>query len=480
MKTMKISFINPPYAYVRGIKEKVSSILPPINLAYIAAVLEKDHEVQIIDIEALAMNLEDLKRMISQYQPDVVGITVTTSTLKISLEIARIAKAASPDCKVVVGGPHPTVVPEVVKHKEVDIAVIGEGEYTILELTKAIEEGADLKNVKGIVFERNSSMVITPPRALIENLDELPFPARHLLSVDRYRPSIHRDFRRPFTTMMTSRGCPFNCTYCTAHRIHGRKLRLRSPENVVAEIEEVIKDFGVKEVQFWDDNLTVDKERIEQICNLIVQKGIDIAWTCSTRVNLVDKELLKRMRDAGCKMIFYGVESGCQEILNVLKRNMSLHQIRKAFKWTEETGIYTTGSFMLGSPGETRETIGRTIQFAKELNPDFATFFITAPYPGSELYQYALNENLIEETDWLDYETFRGEPWGVPVLKLKGLTREDLQESKRRAIKSFYFRPAYVMKRISKPHFIRYVYRMHHILGAFFSMIAQRRGRSPT
>jgi len=333
---------------------------------------------------------------------------------------------------------------------EVDIVVREEGEQTMLELVKVLERSSSngLKRVLGITYREGSNIRSNPPRPPILNMDTLPFPAFHLLPMGKYR--LHPPFGRqtPAMPIITSRGCPFRCIFCSK-AVFGKKYRSNSPAYIVDEIRFLKEKFGVKEIKFYDDVFTLDRKRVVAICTQLKEWGIDIPWSCETRVNLVDDELLRVMKDAGCYMIEYGVESGNQEILNYLKKGITLEKTIEAFKLTHEAGIETVAYFMLGSPQETSKTIQETIEFAKKIDPDFVQFSITTPYPGTELYSLAVEEGYVPEK-WEEYTYANLKSAGNPGFGTKTLSREELAEWNKKAYMSFYLRWSYVWKRLRK------------------------------
>jgi radical SAM superfamily enzyme YgiQ (UPF0313 family) len=278
----------------------------------------------------------------------------------------------------------------------------------------------------------------------IENLDSLPIPSRELIDMKKYSAHLKTQ-NTPATTIMTSRGCPFQCIYCSKP-ITGSKLRSVSPENVIKEIEHLINNYGIKEIIFYDDSFTLDRERAIKICDLIIQKNIRIKWQCETRVNLVDEGLLKKMKQAGCATIAYGIESGSNRVLNILKKGITTEQIKTAVGMTKKAGIQTIGYFMLGIPGETEKEITQTINFAKSLSLDFAQFAIATAYPGTELYQMAKEQNKLTN-DWSKSIYALG---GKPTVSLSEIDIDKLYKYAKKAYHEFYFRPKYILNRIKK------------------------------
>jgi len=440
----KILLVNPPQA--------TRYPQPPLGLAMVAAVLENNgYMVRILDLPALRFSENSLPGVIRQEKPNIVGITAMTPTINSAVSVAKKVKETESNIFVILGGAHATLLPEETLRNtpQIDVTVRGEGEQTTLELVKVLEENPKrINQVLGITYREGDCLKSNPLRPPILDMDTLPFPAYHLLPMGKYR--LHPPFRRrtPVMPIITSRGCPYRCIFCSK-AVFGKKYRGNSPSYIVDEIRFLNEKFRVKEVKFYDDVFTLDRKRVIAICKLLEEQGIDITWTCETRVNLVDGELLSVMKDAGCYMIEYGVESGNQGILNSLKKDITLEKTIEAFRLTHEAGIETVAYFMLGSPKETSETIRETIEFAKKIDPDFVQFSITTPYPGTELYSLALEEGYVPEK-WDGYVYADLKSVNNPGFGTKTMSREELEEWNKKAYKSFYLRWNYVWKRFKK------------------------------
>src|SRR3990170_2391366 len=345
-KTARVVLINPPLPE-SGYRHQPYL---PIGLAYLAAVLEKNgHEIDVIDCPALKMDHEKLKTKIASLEPEMVGITSMTQTIKSVLLSSRVAKEACPDATVVLGGPHATFMDEQILNEEaaVDIIVRGEGEQTLLELAHNLSDSRSLRTVNGIAFRSNEQTVRTPNRSFIQKLDELPRPAYKHFSLEKYRL-----FGRAIFPVITSRGCPFRCSFCVTSRMFGKEFRTRSPKKVVDELEWLRTVHGADAFTFYDDTLTFDRNRLFEICEEIKIREIGIPWDCQTRVDQVSEELLTKMRQANCEQVFFGVESGCQKILDAVKKRTSIEQNEKAIKWAEKAGLFVAVSVLIAYPGE--------------------------------------------------------------------------------------------------------------------------------
>lgn len=417
---------------------KVQGVLPPLGIAYIASVLEKaGYEVKILDVTALNLTTQEVCLKIKDEAPEIVGITAMTSSIRGTLEAAKLAKDFG--AITVIGGPHMAIYPEeTLSYDFVDYGIIGEGEYPMLELVEAIEGRQPIQNIKGLVYKEDGKVRINEAY-IVTDLDKIPFPARHLLPMGKYSSIIGL---HPVTTMISTRGCPYHCGFCFKGP-SDKKYRTRSAQNVVDEMELVVKEYGVREIMFYDDILTLKREHIINICNEILKRGLKIKWESPARVDNVDFELLRLMRKAGCMRLRYGVESGEPDILKLMKKGITLGMVRDALNWTKKAGIETFVYFMVGYIHETPQTIKKTISLAKNLNPNLIMFTVTTPYPGTHLYETAQREGLIDGDYWKQFTLgLRDDrlPYFVP----------DAEKWVRKAYRSFYFRPNYIVKRLFK------------------------------
>ena len=399
---------------------------------------------------ALNYGEQDLTRKLKERKWDIAGIMILTPMYIRAKETATIIRKADPDTKIVFGGPHLTIFPEqtLQETSEVDIGVVSEGEKTFFEIVEAIENNAQLSTVKGIAYRTSEGIKRTAQRELTGNIDELPKPARDLLPMKLYKPAPTYYKRLPSYIMLTSRGCPFNCAYCS--KIFGTKYRFHSIDRILSEMEELICDYGAKEIIFRDDTFTINKSHVRELCSKIIDRGLHkkIKWTCMTRVNLVDYELLALMHKAGCWSIHYGVESGSQRLLNIIQKGITIEQIKQAFKWTRKAGIETKAFFMLGLPTETIEESLRTIQFTKELDPDWIQVTITVPYPGTKLYEITKNDKTLHSLKWENYQTWAGWSDKELVYYPTGRNPGELKELQKRAMREFYLRPKFILRQL--------------------------------
>ena len=435
---MNILLINPP--------GKISFVSPPLGLLYIAASLKEDgHNVSLVDYNLEKISDDDLGQIITEKKKEAVGISVVTPKVYGAMELAKLIKEKFPEIIVIAGGPHATLMPEEMMKEcpAIDFIIQGEGEIRSKELFSKLESKTDYSEIDGLVFRKSGQIINNKVKGYIADLNALPMPARELVDIKRYASKLKTSVY-PATTMMTSRGCPFRCIYCSKP-VTGSRIRSLSPEKVLKEIEELANKYGIKEIIFYDDSFTIDKPRVMKICDMIIERKIKMRWQCETRANLVDQEMLNKMKESGCYLIAYGIESGSDRVLAILKKGLTKEQIRKAVEMTKKAGIQVLGYFMLGIPGETEEDIKETIKFSKELNLDFAQFSIATAYPGTELYRIAKQNNKIT-SDWSKSVYALG---GKPLISLSDVSVDKLYYYTKKAYSSFYFRPAYIFKKIS-------------------------------
>ncbi len=441
---MRVTLIQSPGLRRLEIYQSIGVRAPPLGLASIAAFIEREgHKPRIIDAATLEMTVEDTVREALSTSPDVVGISAVTPTVNAAYQIAGMIKEHDPDIPIVIGGPHASFMYREALSNSVDYVAIGEGEETFSELLVHLEKKhGEPSEVRGLAYRNSLGEVkLTPPRPLIANLDELPPPARHLLPMDRYTL-----FDKPIKIIhiMASRGCPYGCIYCTTSYFWGRRYRVRSVENVLNELEEATEKYGTRIVVFSDDELTLNKKWVKELAQGIIERGLDISFTCGSRVSSIDPNMLKLLAKAGCTTIYYGVESYKQEDIEKIGKKITIDQVFKAVRWTHEAGMEAAGSFILGFPWQTIDDMKLTIEFAKKLNVDYAQFTVATPYPGTPLYHQAVKDNLIEVWDWDYYTTIH------PVMRGYHFTRSQLARIISQAYRSFYMRPRFLLKQIKR------------------------------
>lgn len=432
------------YGKYKPAAKRGAEVVIPLGLCYVASALEKaGHKVSLIDADAEGLSQDGIMQRIKEEPFDVVGVTATTPVYSNAKQTIESVKEYDKEILTIIGGAHVTVLPTfVMQDCRVDIGVIREGEETVVELLNAVEKGLSLKDVKGIIYREGGEIRTTEPRPLIENLDSLPHPARHLLK-GKYIWSVPGEGLIPVTTVLTQRGCPFDCVFCSAGVVSGRKVRYRSVKKAVDEIEYIISEFGIRYLFLADDTLTLDKEHISKMCAEIKRRNLKVGWDSTTRANVISKELLSEMRSAGLKRISFGIESGNQSILNAIKKGTKLEELKQAYQWCHELGLETRGSVMIGNPFETKETIKQTSDFIRSLKCYQVYINISMPYPGSELYEMAKDGvgglKLLTD-DWREYRRY-----GNSVMEMNGLTVKDLISSQRKMYLRFYLRPRIIL-----------------------------------
>lgn len=444
---MKITLIVPPLTLEEryGDLKEVGTLYPPLGLAYIAAIGERcGHEVKVVDAEAIGYSYNDIEKLIKDFSPDVVGMQSFCTTLERSYKVAEIVKKINPNTRVVLGGVHVTLFAAPPIEKEnIDFLIQGEGELIFQNFLKALDGKKNYKDIKGLVWKDGKNPVINKREDLIKDLDSLPKPARHLFPMTKYHASANLRGKRTLN-IITSRGCPYRCTYCNSPQTFGQTHRWNSAERVFDEIRHLKEAYGVDCIQFYDETFTLNNKRVFELCDKLINEKMGMPWSCFTRVNLVTKELLLKMKEAGCYQVFYGVESGVQRLLNILKKDITLEQIKTAFKWTREAGMETLASLMFAIPTETVEDAEETIRFALELDPDYAQWQKTTPFPGNELYNICLKYGDLLTDDWTKFTA-----WNEVVYVPHGRTKEEIERTTKKAFRKFYFRLPYLIKRMA-------------------------------
>jgi anaerobic magnesium-protoporphyrin IX monomethyl ester cyclase len=400
-----------------------------LGLAFIAATLEQQgHAVKILDIAIEGESPKRISSIMRESAPDIVGIATLTPTYFGVQRLAAMVKELFPRCPVVVGGTHVSALTEeVMKEPNIDFAIKGEGELSMAELVKAIEEGKGFSGIKGVSYKQDGSIVHNAPRPLIENLDTLPSPPWHLFRLQEYMGNLNG---KKAVGLSAARGCPFGCVFCYRGPAAGENVRMWSPQRVVQEIKTVKEKYGIQGIHFWNDVFTYDKRWVDALCNLFQQEQLNIEWDCQTRADLINEPVLRKMKAAGCKAIMLGVESGSNEVLQAIDKKLTKDQIRQSFELLQQIGFETTATFTLGLPWDTRETIKETIAFAREINPDFAMFYMATPFPGSPMWSMLEAKGARLSRNWANYRIL---PFEVdleniaPVFDESKLSREELK-----------------------------------------------------
>lgn len=428
---MNILLINPPSA--------TKYPQQPTGLATIASVLEKSHDVKIVD-----MITGFYPYLIKLYeQADIVGISANIKNIYSAGQIAKMVKSVNPKTRIILGGPFGTLLPQATMEAipEIDMLIRGEGEFWALSMIVAFGSPSAMP---GISYRHNGEIRHNPAREEIADINEYT-PAYHLLPMMEYKPHPPRGRAKPYAMMVTSRGCPYQCTFC-AKPIFGNQYRSMTPAKIVGEIAKLRLNYGIKEIGFYDDIFNIDSDRVVEFCTRLRMMNSDIIWTCESRVSLVDENQLGRMQRAGCYAVAYGIESGSQRILDLYKKNIENRQVEEAIIKTKEAGMETIGYFMIGAPGETLEDVKATVDFAKRLPLDYAQFAVTLPYPGTELYDNHVKAGL--EDAWKQFALKPPDECVTPIFENIEVDRARIYKSVQRAYRQFYIRPGYFLRRL--------------------------------
>lgn len=422
------------------VKEILGASGPPLGLAYLAAVAEEQGwKVRIIDGLTEGLSMQDIAGIIRSLQPEVAGITATTPAIYDAYEIARIVKEHSPNSLVLLGGPHATFMAHEVLEEcpYIDVVVRGEAEETLKEILERIERGGDLSEVAGITYRAGDRIKENPSRGLIDDLDSLPIPAYNLLPMGKYVVD-----RVRYAAIVTSRGCPYGCIFCSSSLQFGKRWRAHSPERVLEELMILRYDYGAREIEFLDDTFTLKMSRAEEISRMIVSEGLDISWSASSRVNTFSRSLGEAMRRAGAHTIYFGIESGSDKTLRLIGKGITRRQAMDAVKAARNSGLNALGSFIIGFPHEGEEDIRATIRFADKVGVDLAQFTIATPYPGTRLWEMAVKENLLLTRNWRKFTTLD------VVMRSLYLTPERIKKLLLWAYITFYLNPRRVLRDI--------------------------------
>ena len=404
----------------------------PFFLAYAAAVLEQEeHEVLLVDGIAEGIEEDEFISRVEKFGPDVVVLEVSTISIEVDLACARDVRSVCPDAKIVFCGLHTEMFdPAFLKqHPEVDLVMKGEYEYTLRDLVTALANGQSLSHTQGILFRSNGKVVFTGDRPLIENIDELPWPARHFLPMDKYCDT-PGEIPRPSVQMWASRGCPYGCVYCAWPQIMygSQKYRTRDPIKVVDEMEYLVKEMGFKSVYFDDDTFNIGKERILKMCSEIRRRRLKVPWAIMARADTMDKEMLVALEKAGLEGLKYGVENATQQIVDRAGKALDLRKVEEMVRLTKSMGIWVHLTFMFGLYGETKETMDKTIDFALSLDPDSLQFSIATPWPGSKFFKQLEKDGHLLSRNYAEYDGYN-----VAVIKTDMLAKDDLEAALRKA-----------------------------------------------
>ncbi len=451
-KISRILLINPPQIsdgkFLDGY-QGTRPVLPPLGLAYIASYLERQgYKVDMFDGMVESASPQEIATRTLSY--DMVGITSITFQVILTYRVLEEIRRQNPTIPIVVGGPHVSSLPlEPIEKGLADFVVIGEGEIAMSQIIKAYESGGDFFAIPGVAFKRDGKIHVPDDSGLVDDIDSLPFPARHLLPMERYRTSAVRTRRFPAMSMITSRGCPMKCTFCFNNKPYRRRVRFVSAPKMIDEMMQLIDKYGAKEIHFWDDNFLMNKNRINEFLKIMESRKLYIPFDCEGIINAFDPEILMRLKKVGCYSVSYGIESGNQRILDLMGKHTTIKEIRRVVKETKALGLDVRGYFLFGLPTETREEILDTIRFARSLKLTDATFSLLIPLPGTEIYEMVKDESQFMKDYWdkllLSEISFPKSPL---VYCPDGIKEEELLHLHRLAFKSFYFQPRQLLNKM--------------------------------
>jgi len=451
MNKSDVLLVSPAPQSEVGLLYRLSGIVHPLGLGYLAGYLRKnEYVVDLIDNAIARLNEKQFREYLEISKPRYVGFSFYTGCLANAHDLARVVKKVDSRIIVVAGGPHASALPgDVFRNDAIDVVVRGEGEETLLSLLIAMDSKSGLETVDGISYRRGSEIMHNRPRDLIKDINALPVPAYDLFDIDKYFLAPSRRFTGGKAgSVITSRGCPQRCAFCS-RAVFGRSIRYRTPENVVNEIENLVEKYGFTEFEIRDDTFTLDEDRAIAICDLIKARKIRILWNCCGRVNQVSDKLLSSLYGAGCRAVFIGAEFGSQKMLDFMKKDITLEQIETAIMQCKKHKLLSLTSFIIGAPGETEETVRETISFAKKIDPDYVSFCAYTPLPGSELFDefVAKGEIDVENMNWEDCVRLLLVP---PPYQIGNFPPRELVKWQKKALREFYLRPRYILKRLAR------------------------------
>ncbi len=417
--------------------------LPPLGILYIASVLKREGiTVKVIDASIKGYTSDQVVQLVLKEHPKLAGISAVSLQITQAIEIAKKIKQSDNSIKLVLGGAHVNSVKEEIFKfdNNFDFLVYGEGEYIVPELYRGLKSNK-FSGIEGLIYKQNEKIVVNQPKQLIKDLDTVPFPDLSLIDLNDYSGLINSK-RKKVGSMICSRGCPYNCSFCDAFMVYGKKHRKRSTKNIVDEIEHNHKTFGINEISIKDSTFTVDKEWVKEICNEILHRKLNIKWSCNSRIDTIDEELLSIMKKAGCYSISYGVESGSDKILRDINKGVTLQQIKQTFDLSRKLGLETVAYFMIGNLNENESNVIESMKFAKKIKPTFVLFSIATPYPNTKMYNTAVKKNYLKDkywymkptNNWEGYQNIQG------YMNLENLPLQKQLILYKKANRNYYFR----------------------------------------
>lgn len=445
--TMKVLLACPNDSPLAASFSEKGGISVPLGLAYLGVYVRDLSGIDLVgfDNNALKLQPEDYCEIIRREAPDVVAISMMTATVYTAWEMARVVKEVAPDAVVVAGGMHCSALPEsALQESAIDYGIVGEGEEPFRELLIALQEKRNPTGIRNLVHRRNGQIVVNPRRPPISDIDSIPFPARDLFDSSKYSMNVNRRATlAKSTTMLTGRGCPYGCIFCSKS-IYGRNFNQRSPQNVIDEMKMIERE-GYGEVLIVDDTFTVNKRWVLEFCRLFRSQKLRVKWNCHARVNTIDEEVAQAMKQAHCTGMAFGIESGNPEMLKKIDKRITLEEAGRAVSLCRKYEISSLCSYIFGHPGDTRETINDTLRVALELDSDYANFCVLVPMPGSRIFDDLLEKGLVDHTNW---DRYLGHSKTALHYSLCELTPAELQTIQKRAFRRFYFRPKYIWQQL--------------------------------
>ena len=435
---LDLLLIYPPWAVLnkRGV---LQNSLPPLGILSIAShCLAHGFSVEVLDVHANRLTEEDVIAALKKKQPRFIGLSVLTNMAIPAHHIARLCKQIIPDCTVMAGGVHAEAAPEsMLRNSNIDFVGRGDGEDLMLEIL----QGKPCSEIQGLSYRSGNTVINNPARKINKALDDYPMPAYHLVDFSKYFPALGSYHRYPAINMLMTRGCPGKCTFCNSAFT---TLRSRSAHSMVEQIKLLREKYGIRQIQFYDDTFTVAKQRVLEFCELLIKDNVDITWTAYIRADCFNEKMAEAMKKAGCHQVLIGIESGDDRILESIRKPIDKKRYKSTVKIAHDYGLEVRGSFIIGSPEETHESMQATLNFAKELDIDLFQLNIMTPYPGTQIFQRAEQEKLLLHTNWNEYGQ------GEVLLKNPNLTAEEIYRFEKYAFKSFYLRPKQLFRQLRR------------------------------
>jgi len=444
---MKVMLCCPSDSPFAGPFMEKGPVSVPLGLTYLGAYIKDIPGIEVVgfDNNALKLDREAYRKIFIEEKPDVVAISILTPTVYTAWEMARVVKEMVPTAIVVVGGVHCSALPEdTMREPAIDYGIVGEGEEAFRELVLAIRNKQDTASIKNLVYRANDRVIVNPKRPRLEDLDSIPMPARDIFGDLSYGINVNRRMTSAKnTTVLTSRGCPYGCIFCSKS-IYGRDFRQRSPQNVIDEMK-FLENEGYGEILILDDTFTVSKKWVLEFCRLFTQQNLKLVWNCHARVDTMDEDVVKALKQANCSGLAFGIESGNSEMLNKINKKITLEQAKKAVQLCREYGLITLCSYIFGHPGDSWQSVNDTLRFSLELDSDYANFSVLFITPGSEIFDNLRENKIIADGKW---DHCIGQSKKLPDLSICELTPLELQAVTKRAFRRFYFRPKYILRRL--------------------------------